>query len=68
MELSLSYLQVTEDKETCSETRWTQREENLRSKSLNCKGDFGLWKFKMLAQLEIQGLLSAMKEEETLQQ
>lgn len=32
------------------------------------KGDFGLWKFKMLAQLEIQGLLSALKEEETLQQ
>lgn len=28
------------------------------------KGDFGLWKFKMLAQLEIQGLLSVLKEEE----
>ncbi|KAL0756048.1 hypothetical protein Bca101_093716 [Brassica carinata] len=29
------------------------------------KGDFGLWKFKMLAQLEIQGLLSVLKEEVT---
>ncbi|XP_056848948.1 uncharacterized protein LOC130499064 [Raphanus sativus] len=29
------------------------------------KGDFGLWKFKMLAQLEIQGLLSVLKEETT---
>lgn len=27
------------------------------------KGDFGLWKFKMLAQLEIQGLLSALEED-----
>lgn len=27
------------------------------------KGDFGLWKFKMLAQLEIQGLLSVLQEE-----
>lgn len=27
------------------------------------KGDFGLWKFKMLAQLEIQGLLSVLEEE-----
>lgn len=26
------------------------------------KGDFGLWKFKMLAQLEIQGLLSVLEE------
>lgn len=27
------------------------------------KGDFGLWKFKMLAQLEIQGLLSVLEDE-----
>ena len=27
------------------------------------KGDFGLWKFKMMAQLEIQGLLSVLTEE-----
>lgn len=27
------------------------------------KGDFGLWKFKMLAQLEIQGLLSVLDED-----
>ncbi|KAF8095044.1 hypothetical protein N665_0343s0004 [Sinapis alba] len=27
------------------------------------KGDFGLWKFKMLAQLKIQGLLSVLEEE-----
>lgn len=27
------------------------------------KGDFGLWKFKMLVQLEIQGLLSVLEEE-----
>lgn len=27
------------------------------------KGDFGLWKFMMLAQLEIQGLLSVLEEE-----
>lgn len=28
------------------------------------KGDFGLWKFKMLAQLEIQGLLTVLHEVE----
>lgn len=27
------------------------------------KGDFGLWKFKMLAQLEIQGLLSVLRDD-----
>ena len=27
------------------------------------KGDFGRWKFKMMAQLEIQGLLSVLTEE-----
>ncbi|CAG7888286.1 unnamed protein product [Brassica rapa] len=29
------------------------------------KGDFGLWKFKMLAQLEIQGLLSVLNDDPT---
>lgn len=29
------------------------------------KGDFGLWKFKMMGQLEIQGLLSVLQEETT---
>lgn len=28
------------------------------------KGDFGLWKFKMMAHLEIQGLLSVLTEED----
>lgn len=30
------------------------------------KGDFGLWKFKMMAQLEIQGLLSVLQDREDL--
>lgn len=29
------------------------------------KGDFGLWKFNMQAQLEIQGLLSVLEETES---
>ncbi|CAA7038780.1 unnamed protein product [Microthlaspi erraticum] len=30
------------------------------------KGDFGMWKFKMMGQLEIQGLLSVIKEDFTI--
>lgn len=29
------------------------------------KGDFSLWKFKMLVQLEIQGLLSVLSDDPT---
>lgn len=31
------------------------------------KGDFGMWKYKMLGQLEIQGLLSVLQEEGSVQ-
>ena len=27
------------------------------------KGDFGMWKYKLMGQLEIQGLLSVLKED-----
>ena len=30
------------------------------------KGDFGMWKYKMMGQLEIQGLLSVLKEDFTV--
>lgn len=37
--------------------------EKFEIEKFDGKGDFGLWKFKMLAQIEIQGLLSVLKEE-----
>ena len=44
-----------------------QRMDSTRGKfeieKFDGKGDFGLWKFKMLVQLEIQGLLSVLEEE-----
>lgn len=39
--------------------------EKFEIEKFDGKGDFGLWKFKMLAQLEIQGLLSVLKEKTT---
>lgn len=37
----------------------------LEMEKFNGKGNFGLWKYKLLGQLEIQGLGSVLRKEST---
>lgn len=37
----------------------------VRDREVHGNDSFGLWKFRMLAQLEIQGLLSVLDEDTT---
>lgn len=57
----LAYLQVTRNEES-HQIEMDPTPGRFENEKFDGKGDFALWKFKMLVQLEIQGLLSVLEE------